>query len=77
MYRASCSKRREYLERKKMVLKSCILLAGVVTLVILKTSTAFANSYQADINGDDEVNISDLGIMKTEMIRDDCYTEPC
>ena len=65
------------MERKKMVLKRCILLAGVLTLVILKTSTAFADPKQNDINDDSEVNISDLETMKTEIIRDDSRTEPC
>ena len=65
------------MERKKMVLKRCILLAGVLTLVILKTSTAFADPKQNDINDDSEVNISDLETMETEIIRADSRTEPC
>jgi len=62
---------------KKVVLKRYILLAGILTLVILKISTTFADPKQDDINGDDEINISDLETMKTEMIRDDSRTEPC
>jgi len=65
------------MERKKMVLKRCILLAGVLTLVILKTSTAFADPKQNDINDDSEVNISDLETMEIEIIRENSRTEPC
>ena len=65
------------MERKKMVLKRCILLAGVLMLVILKTSTAFAEPCHADINGDGKVDFKDIGIMKSEMDRDDCYMVPC
>ena len=65
------------MDRKKILLKGLIVLAGVLMLAILKTSTAFAEPCQADISGDGKVDAEDMGIMKAEMGRDDCYTLPC
>ena len=65
------------MERKRMVLKRYILLAGFLLLVMLRTSTALAGSCQADINGDGKVGVKDIGIMKAETGRDNCYTVPC
>lgn len=63
--------------RKKMLSKGLVVLAVVLMLVILRTSTALADLCQADINGDGKVDFKDLEIMKAETGRDNCYTVPC
>ena len=63
--------------RKKMLSKGWVILAGLLILAALRTSTALAYTCQADINGDGKVDFKDLEIMKAETGRDNCYTIPC
>ena len=65
------------MSRKKMVSQGWVVLAGLILLVMLKTSTALADLCEADLNSDSKVDIQDLEIMKAETGRDNCYTVPC
>jgi len=63
--------------RKKRLSKGWVVIAGFVVFVLLRTSLVFADSCLADINNDGKVDGNDLMMLKTELGRENCYTEPC
>lgn len=60
-----------------MVSQGWIVLAGLLLLAMLRTSTALADLCQADLNDDGKVDFTDIEIIKGETGRENCYTEPC